>query len=82
MIDLGLLLGAAPVAPLKVGLPSGRAVEVQRFLRHETRLPTPIARVPGCWAPNKPTILVDGHPTWADFAIVRSLERQNWNAHG
>jgi Holliday junction resolvase len=80
MTELGEMLDAPGVAPLLVTLPSGRAVEVERFLRSEKRLPTPIARVPGCWAPNKPTILVDGRPTWAEFAIVRSLERHGWNA--
>jgi hypothetical protein len=35
--------------------------------------------VSSCWAPNKPPIEVDGRPSWAEFAILRSLERRGWS---
>ena len=80
MTELAALLRAEPLPPVTVTLPNGRDVAVARLLRHEVRLPEPISRVSSCWAPNKPTLLVDGRPSWAEFAIVRQLERAGWEA--
>jgi hypothetical protein len=57
---------------------SGRDVAIATYLRYETRAERPIERVRDCWAPNKPAILIDGDVTWAEFAIVRALERHGW----
>lgn len=80
MSELATLLGAEPLPPVRVELLTGEAVDVARFLRHETRLPERLDRQTSCWAPNKPTILVDGRPSWAEFALVRALERAGWEA--
>jgi hypothetical protein len=59
---------------------SGREISIATYLRRETRAPKPIDRLPNCWAPNKPAIIVDGTATWAESAIVRALERPGWEA--
>jgi hypothetical protein len=72
-------LGAEFIASTAAILPtSGRTVQVATFLRIEERSPVPVDRTEGCWAPNKPAILVGGRPTWAEFSIVRALEPHGW----
>lgn len=80
MTEVATLLGAELLPPVMLELPDGHEVAVSRLLRREIRLPEPIPRAPSCWAPNKPTLLVDGRPSWAEFAIVRALERSRWEA--
>ena len=55
-------------------------VSITRLLRDERRLVTPIARDPNCWAPNKPTLAFDGRATWAEYVLVRLLEKAGWEA--
>jgi hypothetical protein len=79
MIDLASVLNATVLPDLGVVLPgSGRTVSIARFLRIEVCADSPIQRASRCWAPNKPAILLDGERTWAEFAIVRLLERAGW----
>jgi hypothetical protein len=79
MIDLASVLSATVLPDLGVVLPgSGRTVSIARFLRLEVRADSPIERTSSCWAPNKPAILLDGERTWAEFALVRLLERAGW----
>lgn len=79
--DLAHILGAESRPPTVVMLPrTNREVSIATYLRREIRAEWPIERVPSCWAPNKPAIVVDGRATWAEFAIVRALERSGWEA--
>ena len=78
--ELAQWLAADALEAHHVTLPSGQVVEYSRLLRHEHRLPEPIARTESCWAPNKPTVDFEGTPTWAELVIVRLLERQGWEA--
>jgi hypothetical protein len=78
MNHLADLLDAEPLSATIAVLPAGRRVSVATYLRTEVPGPSPVARTAGCWAPNKPAILVDGRPTWAEFGIVRALERHGW----
>ncbi|HEY5437203.1 MAG TPA: hypothetical protein VIK13_18385, partial [Candidatus Limnocylindrales bacterium] len=76
MIDLASVLRATLLPGLEVVLPgSGRTISIARYLRIEDRADSPIERTGSCWAPNKPAILLDGERTWAEFALVRLLER-------
>lgn len=79
MIDLESVFNATLLPDLGVVLPaSGRTISIARFLRTEARADSPIKRTSSCWAPNKPAILLDGERTWAEFALVRLLERAGW----
>lgn len=64
--------------PTVAVLTGGRRVLVTTCLRSETRLPEPIERTACCWAPNKPTLEFERRPTWAEFILVRLLERAGW----
>ncbi len=78
--DLSRLLDAQSLPDAAVALPrSGTVVSIARLLRTETRVAQPIERTANCWAPNKPSVLIDGRATWAEFAIVRQLERAGWD---
>jgi hypothetical protein len=79
MVDLAPLLRAEHLGSTTAVLPrSGRSVDVPTFLRTEVRGAQPIPHHSSCWAPNKPTIIVDGRETWAEFAILRALEKDGW----
>jgi len=80
MTELASLLAAEPLPPVSVELPDKTTVNMAHLLRREVRLLDPIPRQASCWAPNKPTLLVDGRPSWAEFAVVRALERGGWEA--
>jgi len=73
-------LSAEDLPAIAVTLPSGRTVEVTRLLRQETRRPEAIPRTSSCWVPNKPTLDMDGLPTWAEIVLVQMLERHGWEA--
>jgi hypothetical protein len=78
--ELTAELGANSIGTTIAVLPvSGRTVAVATFLRTEAASPVPVERTPGCWAPNKPAILVGGRPTWAEFSIIRALEHHGWD---
>jgi hypothetical protein len=73
-------LSAEDLPAISVTLPSGRLVEVPRLLRRETRRIEAIPRTSSCWAPNKPTLDLDGQPSWAEIVVVQLLERHGWEA--
>jgi hypothetical protein len=77
--DLQSWMDAAPLPDIRALLRSGREIGLRRFLRQESRLPDPITPTLSCWAPNKPTLLFDGEPTWAELVIVRLLEPRGWS---
>src|SRR5262245_17301112 len=80
-LDLAVALDAEARAPALVRLPvSGATVSVQSYLRREEPATEPVPRAGSCWAPNKPAILWDGQPTWAECVLVRLLERAGWDA--
>lgn len=80
MTSLAAVLGADFLPSVTVELANGEEIAVARLLRREVRLSEPISRASSCWAPNKPTLLVDDRPSWAEFAIVRQFERAGWEA--
>ena len=73
-------LSAEDLPAKSVTLPSGRTVEVPRLLRQDTRRLDSIPRTSSCWAPNKPTLDLDGQPSWAEIVLVELLERHGWEA--
>lgn len=78
---LGEILEAESQRAVPVLLPaSGRNVHIRSFLRHEERAGAEIPRAGSCWAPNKPALLFDGQAIWAEFVLVRLLERAGWEA--
>ena len=78
-VDLAVILDATPMVPVEATLPiSGRTVRIGRYLRTEIRDVEPIGRAASCWAPNKPSVLVDGRRSWPEYAILRRLERGGW----
>jgi hypothetical protein len=77
---LATWLDAEELPAKSVTLPSGRQVDVPRLLRRETRRIEAIPRTSSCWAPNKPTLDLDGQPTWAEIVLVRLLEQHGWEA--
>ena len=80
-LDLGRVLDAVEVSASHVVLPvSGRTVDIRSFLREEVRSVTQTPRSASCWAPNKPALSFEGTTTWAEFVIVRLLERAGWDA--
>jgi hypothetical protein len=75
-----LALNAEEAPPTIATLPrSGHIVEVPTFRRHESRWKGP---TPASFAavPNKPPLNFEGLPTWAEFVLVRLLERSGWEA--
>ena len=80
-MDLAAILAAREGSPVEVALPaSGRTVAIRSYVRDEVRAATEIPRCPTCWAPNKPALAFEGTTTWAEFVIVRLLERAGWDA--
>ena len=77
--QLETILDAREIGTVTVPL-SASAVDVRRLLRIERRLPTQMERARDCWAPNKPTLEFDGRATWAEYVLVRLLERAGWQA--
>ena len=76
--ELASLLRAEELEPTSVLLPeSGRRVEVLILLRRERLwagpVPTMFASVP-----NKPALQYGDEPIWAEFALLRLLERDGW----
>jgi len=79
--SLAAILQAREGSPVEVALPtSGRTVAIRTYVRDEVRAAAPIPRCPTCWAPNKPALAFEGTTTWAEFVIVRLLERAGWDA--
>jgi hypothetical protein len=80
-IDLAHVLNAQPRPPVQVVLlGSGTVVSIDSYLRREQRATEDVARTGSCWAPNKPALLFDGTTTWAEYVLVRLLERAGWDA--
>ena len=80
-LDLGAMLAARDGPLVNVALPlAGRTVGIRTFVRDEVRAAAPIPPCPSCWAPNKPALAFEGTTTWAEFVIVRLLERAGWDA--
>lgn len=77
--DLAGWLVAEPLPDATALLPSGRSVQIARYVRRDVRAAAPIERLAPCWAPNKPPIVFEGGVTWAEFIIVRLLERNGWS---
>jgi len=72
------LFQASPLPSTTAELPRvGRAVELPTMLRHERQwkgdIPASLRLVP-----NKPTLCFDGQATWAEFILLRLLERDRW----
>ena len=78
--DLAAWLVAERLPDVVASVPHVGDVLVPRLLRREVRSPGAIDRVSSCWAPNKPALEFEGEATWAEFVIVRLLERQGWEA--
>jgi hypothetical protein len=78
--DLALWLDAEPLPTVHAPLPSGRSVDVARFVRRDRRAAQPIEKIAPCWAPNKPAIQFMDTVTWPEFAVVHRLEAQGWTA--
>lgn len=78
--DLAAWIGAEPLPDTIAVLPSGRSVQVARYVRRDQRASASIEKIAPCWAPNKPPIVFEGGVTWAEFVIVRMLERNGWSA--
>jgi hypothetical protein len=80
-LDLATVLDAQERPDVGVTLPvSGAAVNIRSLLRNEQRASTVVERARSCWAPNKPALLFDGQSTWAEYVLVRLLERAGWDA--
>jgi hypothetical protein len=80
-IDLATVLEAEQLPEVKVVLPaSGSTVSVAAYLRREQRATRDVPRTRSCWAPNKPALAFEGVTTWAEYVIVRLLERSGWEA--
>jgi hypothetical protein len=80
-IDLLAALQAEPRPSVEVLLPvSRRVVSVASYLRREERAPDDVVRTGSCWAPNKPALVFEGVTTWAEYVLVRLLERAGWEA--
>ncbi|MBA2719827.1 MAG: hypothetical protein H0U52_11395 [Chloroflexi bacterium] len=80
-LDLKLILEAESRAQAAVVLPiSGRTVGISTFFRREERAGEAIPRASSCWAPNKPALLFEGEVAFAEFVLVRLLERAGWEA--
>src|SRR3954467_9031026 len=74
-LDLAVALAAEPRVAVAVRLPiSGATVSVQFFLRREESASEPVPRTGSCWAPNKPAVLWDGEPTWAEYVLEQWRE--------
>ncbi len=78
--ELARWLEAETRADIAVTTPFGKDLLVPRLLRREVRSPETIDRTSSCWAPNKPALTFDGEVTWAEFILVRLLQRQGWGA--
>lgn len=68
------------MAPIDVPIDGQTSVSIARYLRAERRHGGSIERDVNCWAPNKPVLDFDGLPTWAEYVLVRLLERAGWDA--
>lgn len=77
--ELQRWLQAETLPHISAKLPSGRTVDIPRFLRREVRAVESVPRNTSCWAPNKPALDFDGVSTWAEFVTVRLLERSGWS---
>lgn len=81
MIDPGYLAGlfhAASLPATSIELPqSGQTVEIATFLREERRWREPQPESFRAVS-NKPALEFDGQPTWAEFVLLRLLERDGW----
>lgn len=78
--DFARTLGAELLPSVDVSTAAGGRLTVPRFLRRERRVPIEIPRQSNCWAPNKPTLELDGHATWAELVLVELLVRDGWDA--
>lgn len=77
--QLAAILEAEESPPTRALLPtSGRTVEIATLLRREERHPERIDTARSCWAPNKPTLVFEGRRTWAEYVLIRLLERHGW----
>lgn len=80
-LDLASVLDAIVLPEAAVVLPrSEQTVLVRSFLRHEERATADVPRTGSCWAPNKPALVFDGRVLWAEYVLVRLLERAGWEA--
>jgi hypothetical protein len=73
------LLHAAELPDTAVVLPSAKlTVNVSTMLRREQPW---IGPEPASFrsVPNKPALEFDGHPIWAEFILLRLVERDGWN---
>ncbi len=79
--DLVVILQAERRPRTRVELQrTGREVAVRTLRRHERRSALPITRQASCWAPNKPSIELDGAASWPELVIVDLLSRAGWEA--
>jgi hypothetical protein len=78
--ELARWLEAERLPDVVVSVSAGGEVPVPRLLRREVRSPDTIDKAKSCWAPNKPALAFDGGVMWAEFVIVRLLERNGWEA--
>ncbi len=72
------LMQAEELPDLIVPLSAG-SVRIASVLRRETRSERQVPKARDCWAPNKPALLFEGQVTWAEFVIVRLLEKAGWS---
>ena len=78
--ELAAWLVAERLPDVVASVPHAGEVRVPRLLRREVRSTDAIDRVSSCWAPNKPALAFEGEVTWAEFVILRLLERHGWEA--
>jgi hypothetical protein len=79
MTELAELFCATAVSPTPAALPrTNQIVEVLTLRRSERPWDGP---VPASFSavPNKPTLEFDEQPIWAEFVLLRLLERDGWS---
>jgi hypothetical protein len=74
---LARVLRATELPPTRAELPTGQTAEIATFFRSERAWTGPVPKSFGS-VPNKPTLEFGGHPTWAEFVLLRLLESDDW----